>query len=441
MKARLIPLFFDPGRDADFDRQLNCLKELFPDEAEFLNPLALGSPLPEAEAVIFPQLLGTAYRQVSYFKDIKLPLLAATSEFGTCSMWDWEIAEYLRGEGIAMLLPYHAEQTQILLRALRVKRELKQAKFLVFQDNPGEGFQPEIFNRFYWWEEECTQRMQEKFGVVIVRQSFAELATRAKEMTHEQASHVWQRWQNRLQTAGIANTALTSAIKLYLALEQEIENDETIAAAGINCLNESHFSDTTPCLAWSMLFEERKLIWGCEADTLAMLTKVLVHRTLGTPVMMTNLYPFPMGQAALKHEHIPEFPATDEPENHILVAHCGYLGILPPSFATEWTLRPKVLAIVDENATAVDARLPEGAVTLVKLGSGMDKLSVVEGNLEGYVQYHGSHCLNGGVIRIPNGDRLMHELVSHHYILASGHIRSELTWLAKAFDLQVEVIA
>ena len=91
--------------------------------------------------------------------------------------------------------------------------------------------------------------------------------------------------------------------------------------------------------------------------------------------MMTNLYPFLMAGPALKHERIPHFPdvsglADTNPENYVLVAHCGYFGLLPPSFATEWTARPKVLAIVDENAHAVDARLPEGPVTLAKLARG-----------------------------------------------------------------------
>jgi hypothetical protein len=99
-----------------------------------------------------------------------------------------------------------------------------------------------------------------------------------------------------------------------------------------------------------------------------MLTKYLLHKSLGMPIMMTNLYPFLMGQAALKHERIPHFPPVEgNPDDYILAAHCGYLGVVPPSFATEWKLRSKVLAIVDNNATAIDARLPEGAMTLAKL--------------------------------------------------------------------------
>ena len=58
MKAKLLPLFFDPGRDQGFDNQLTTLRDHLASEAEFLSPVALGSPLPEADAVIFPQLAG-----------------------------------------------------------------------------------------------------------------------------------------------------------------------------------------------------------------------------------------------------------------------------------------------------------------------------------------------------------------------------------------------
>jgi L-fucose isomerase-like protein len=169
-----------------------------------------------------------------------------------------------------------------------------------------------------------------------------------------------------------------------------------------------------------------------------MLTETLLHRALGVPLMMTNLYPFLMGKAATEHEHIPGFPLVENPDNCILVAHCGYLGVVPPSFSTEWTLRPKVLAIVDDNATAIDARLPEGPVTLAKLDPSLERLTVVEGSIESYAQFSNSHCLNGGVIRVPNGRKLLENLPSHHSILLTGHQMSGIHWLAKVFELEIE---
>lgn len=438
MKARLVPVYFDPGRDADFDTQLAALHNLLADDIEFLTPVALGSPLPEAEAVVFPQFLGEAYRQVENFEEIKVPILIITSEFGTLSMWDWEIASYLKSEGVETIAPYNIEQTRKICRGLAVKRELQQTKFLVFQDNPGEGFQASIFKRFYWWEDECTQRMVDKFGITLLKKSFKEFGARARGIPDAEAQAVWQNLP--YPTEGVPDRGLNSALKVYLALRQELDADESIRSVGINCLNESHYSDTTPCLAWNILCEERGLIWGCEGDTVSMLTKYILHKSLGAPIMMTNLYPFLMGQAALKHERIPDFPEVDEPENHILVAHCGYLGVLPQSFSTEWTLRPKVLAIVDDNATAIDARLPTGPITLAKLDPTFNKITVAEGALTGYAQYPNSDCLNGGVIKVSDGHKLMNTLSSHHYLLMTGHQLVDIQLLAKIFNLDVEVI-
>ena len=280
--------------------------------------------------------------------------------------------------------------------------------------------------------------MLDKFGITIQKKSFKALGERARQIPDERAEAVWSEWQGRLRLDGVSPRARNSALKLYLAVRDELDQDSTVRGVGINCLNESHFSDTTPCLAWNMLFEERRLIWGCEADTVSMLTKYVLYHALNAPIMMTNLYPFLMGQAALKHERIESFPNVDEPENHVLVAHCGYLGVLPQSFATEWTLRPKVLAIVDDNATAIDARLPVGDVTLAKLDPSFDKMTVVEGTLAGYAQYPGSDCLNGAVIKVPDGHALMTNLTSHHYLLMTGHVAPEIRALGAIFGLEIE---
>ncbi len=370
MKAQIRPVYFDPGRDEEFDLQMERLQSLFGHKADFLEPIPLGSEMYHknsmgVDAVVFPQILGQAYRCVDAFKAIDVPILIITSEFGTLSMWDWEIISYLGSEGVSTIAPHQARQVDVLLQALQVKRRMRYGRFLVFQDNPGEGFQASIFKRFYWWEDECVQRISTNFGVEIVKRSFKDLAEEAKLIQDARALASMR--QKTVSVRDVPEQGLLSAHKLYLALVDQLNRLENVLACGINCLDESHFSDTTPCLAWNLLFEEHGLIWGCEADLLSMLTKYILHVSLDVPVMMTNLYPFLMGDAALKHEKIPMFPPLDEPENHILLAHCGYLGVLPTSFASQWTLRPKVLSIVDDNATAIDARLPVGVVTLAKI--------------------------------------------------------------------------
>ena len=435
MKARLVPIYFVKGRDADFDLQLNRLKELLADQADFLEPVPLGDPLPEAEAVIFPQFLGEAYHQVDQFKAIQLPILVITSEFGTVLMWDWEIVSYLRSEGVETIAPSSLEQTQKILKALQLKRETQGTKFLVFQDSPGEGFQSEIFKRFYWFEPECIQRMQDKFGVTIVKKSFKDLAAQAKQIADQDAEQVIK--ERQFGVEGLTPRAVTSATKIYLAVKKELEALDGVGAVGINCLNESRYSDTTPCLAWNLLYEDQRMIWGCEADIVSMLTKYILHKTLEMPTMMTNLYPFLMGKAALAHERIPYFPEVDDPADHILAAHCGYLGVVPQSFATQWALSSKVLAIVDDNASAIDARLPAGDMTLAKFDPSFEKISVAEGGLTDYVQYENSDCLNGAILKVADGRRMLNRLTSHHYLLMTGHHQADIEMIGKVFNFQV----
>jgi hypothetical protein len=439
MKVELLPVFFQGGRDAGFDQQLKVLGRLFGDQANFLPAVALGQPLPKADALIFPQLLGEAYRRVADFQAIDQPILIITSDSGTVSMWDWELISYLREQQVTTVAPYTVEQARQVLAALRVRQELTTAKFVVYQDNPGDGQQAPIFKRFYWWEHECTERMVRKYGITLEKRSYRELGSRAKALSDRDAENARSEWA--LPTDGVSPKALNSATKLYLAIKADLAGEANIKAVGINCLNESHFSDTTPCLAWNRLFTESGIIWGCEGDSVSMLAKYLLHYSLGAPILMTNLYPFALGDAALKHEKIPHFPTVKgEPRNYVLVAHCGYMGVIPQAFATEWTLRPKVLAIVDDHATAIDARLPEGPLTLAKIHSDFERMTVAEGELEGYAQYPGSHCRNGGVVRVNDGHRLMTRLASHHYLLLTGHQRVALETIAPVFRLVIEAL-
>jgi hypothetical protein len=438
MKAKLVPIYYKTAEDPDFQAQLRKLNELLADEAEILEPVLLGDKLPEADGVIFPQMLGEAFRLLDKIKNLPQPLLIVTSEFGTVSMWDWEINSYLTAKGVKVIGPTNLEKTKQVCRAFALKRQLKQSKILAYWDKPasGGGNQDEIFKRFYWWEPECISAIEAKYGVKVIVKSFKQLAQDAKAISDEAALKVWEERKANTPISNLTQRAVLSAVKTYMAVKRDLDQDPDIIAVGINCLNESMFSDTTPCLAWNFLYEDKHMVWGCEGDLVTMMTEILIDKTIGVPFMMTNLYPFQMGYAALKHEHIPYFPDVEgAPENYILAAHCGYLGVVPQSFSTEWTLKEKVLAIVDDNASAIDARLPEGAITLVKLMPPFDRWSIVEGDLPKYAGFENSHCLNGAVIRVPNGKKLVDDLVSHHYIITTGHNLNELQMVSKVFDL------
>jgi hypothetical protein len=124
----------------------------------------------------------------------------------------------------------------------------------------------------------------------------------------------------------------------------------------------------------------------------------------------------------------------------VLVVHCGYLGCTERQFSSEWTLRPKALAIVDENATMIDSRIPEGKITIAKFHPDLNKMLIIDGELDGYAQYPGSDTRNGALIRVNNGHRLMNSLYSHHGCLVSDYDAVKMEFAAEALGFELEKI-
>ena len=440
MKAKLVPLYFKEKIDEEFKNQTANLKSLLYDVAEIIEPVQLGKKLPDADGAIFPQLIGDAFTKIDLLKKIRIPIIVCTSDFGTVNMWDWEIVTFMKTEGVSVFSPYSLELTKIICRSLALKKDLKKTKFLVYQDIPGGGgLQGEIFRRFYWWEDRFTELLNDRFGVTIIKKSFKEMGARAKELPDSAAKEIIKIRQ--INTEDITENNLISAVKIYLKVKEDLDRDENIKGVGINCLNESFYSDSTPCLAWSMLYEDRKMIWACEADTSSLMSMYLMNKTLNANIMMSNIYPFLIGMAALKHEKIDKFPEVKgEQQNYALIVHCGYFGVVPRPFCSSWTIRPKVLDIVDKNAIALDARFPEGDITIAKLDPTLKELMVIEGEIERYVQYPGSDCRNGALVKVPDGYKMMELFNSHHNCFMTGKQREGLKKLAEVFDLQIKTI-
>ena len=75
---------------------------------------------------------------------------------------------------------------------------------------------------------------------------------------------------------GVDRLSAVRAVKLYLAIRDEVEKEGNVLGVGSNCLNESFLSGTTPCLAWNWLFEYDKILWACEGDLVTLLSFVLL---------------------------------------------------------------------------------------------------------------------------------------------------------------------
>lgn len=236
MKVRLVPLFFEEANDrerGEFQEQMKRLNEFYGDVAEFLPPVQVGDPLPEADAILFPQLIYAAFRHNTELTGYGLPMVVITSRFGTVEMWDWEIVTYLRDLGCNVFSPYSIEMGKTVLRSLGVKRSLKEgAKFLMFQDSPGEGMQANIFKRFYWWEKESTEKMEQTFGCQLIYRSWKEVCEQARAISDDEARKVSADWD--INQEGVCETNFLKAVKVYIAVKAVIDEIGDVAGVGSN---------------------------------------------------------------------------------------------------------------------------------------------------------------------------------------------------------------
>ena len=441
-----MPMYLPNQNDREkeeFSKQLERLHEMYSNEADFLSPVSIESIVPpEADAILFPQLIGSAFSAKNAIAKLAIPAIVLTSEFGTVEMWDWEIVSFLRDEtDITVFSPYQVELARVIIRAIAAKRHMQKGmKFLMFQDSPGEGMQANIFKRFYWWEDECTKRMEKAFGIEIIYKSYKELNLQAESITDAIAEETCANWN--IPMKNVPRTHYLKAVKLYLATKKTIADIGEIHGIGANCLNESFNSQTTPCLAWNMLYELDGILWACEGDTVTMVSKFIIYSALKRPIMMTNIYNFLVGMAALKHEKIDNFPDVPNPDNHALGVHCGYFGLAPQSFCSKWELCPKVLEIVSDDALMVDCEMAPGPITIAKVSANLKKMIIIQAQIKSYEKYPGSDCRNGALIHFTNnnGHEIMETLSSHHALIIQGECTHELVQLASVYGFDTVIM-
>lgn len=319
IKAKIVPIRFKEinARElGEYKQQLEILNAIYGDVAEFMDTVVAGDPIPECDAIVFPQLIGAAYHYKDVLRQYDKPMIVITSPFGTVDMWDWELIAYMRSAGFNVFSPYNIELGKVIFRAIAAKEHMKGAKFLMFQDDPGEGMQAYIFKRFYWWEKECSEQIEKFFGAKLIYKSWKAVNQRAAEIDAQKALDEFASWD--IPCEGITEENKLNVARLYLAICEVIDELGGVDGIGANCLNESMYSNTTPCLIWNMLFEKYGIIWCCEGDTLTLISTYVLYQSLRQPIMMTNIYPFLVGKAAIHHEKIDDFPPVPDPENYAL---------------------------------------------------------------------------------------------------------------------------
>ena len=281
------------------------------------------------------------------------------------------------GRSVYNLPTLRAAASANFLRALRVKKFLKESKFLYIGEIPS--FSAPNGPRDFW-------ALEERLGVRgrhIESNKFYRWFDRVSE---EEAKGELENWQKDFdQVLEPDERELLNAARVYLALRSLCEREDANGLT-VNCGRFTEERPVVPCLAFDRLIDEG-VMCACEGDITAMLSSLILHAVSGQSVLMGNFgyrpgaFEAKAGEVTIEHDIIPLSMASTG--FRIRDYHGRQFG---------------VTGYADIKA--------DQPMTLLNLDSSLGRVSVIEGTIKG--SEDGIHCriiihmdVDGDIQRVP----------------------------------------
>ncbi|RLF18402.1 MAG: hypothetical protein DRZ82_08275 [Thermoprotei archaeon] len=298
--------------------------------------------------------------------------------------------------------------TSAFLRALRVKKFLKESKFLYIGEIPSFSAPNGPWDFF---------RIQRRFGIRFRHIETNEFFRIFDSIPDDEARKVLEEWKKDFaKVVEPSEKDLLDVARVYLALRYLCEREDANAVT-INCGRFTEERPIVPCLAFSKLIDEG-IICGCEGDITALLSALILHAVSGQPVLMGN-FGYKPGM----------FEAR---EGELTIEH----DVLPLSMAsTKYIVRDYHGRRFGVTAYA-DIKRGQ-PMTLLNMSNNLNEITVIEGTIKS--SEDGGHCRV--IIRMKaKGDvkRVSEILVgSQHISMTFGHWLDALLEVGKLLDLKV----
>jgi len=295
------------------------------------------------------------------------------------------------------------------LRALRVKKFLKQSRFLYIGEIPSFSAPNGPYD---------FPAIEERLGIRARHIETNEFFRYFDRFSEEEVRDELENWREQFgQVLEPDEHELMNATRVYLALRYLCEREDANGVA-INCGRFTEERPVVPCLAFDRLIDEG-IMCACEGDITAMLSSLVLHAASGQSVLMGNFGYRP--------------GAFEAREGEVTLEH----DIIPLSMAsTRFTIRDYhgrrfgVTGYAD-----IKANQP---MTLLNLNSALDRICVIEGTIKG--SEDGIHCriiihmdVDGDVEQVP---RIL--AGSQHYSMTLGHWADALQETAAVLGFAVE---
>ncbi len=307
--------------------------------------------------------------------------------------------------GLPIIRGYTSEN---FLRALRVKKFLRESKFLYIGEIPSFSAPGGPWDFF---------KVQERLGIRFRHIEINEFFRIFDKFSDEEAKAVLENWKTDFsKIIEPTEKDLLDVARVYLALRYLCEREDANAVT-INCGRFTEERPIVPCLAFNKLIDEG-IICGCEGDITALISALILHAVSGQPILMGN-FGYKPGM----------FEAR---EGEVTIEH----DILPLSMAsTKYIIRDYhgrrfgVTAYAD-----IKTNQP---MTLLNISSNLNEMTVMEGTIKS--SEDGGHCrviirmsVDGDIKRIP-------EILvgSQHISMTFGHWLDALLEVGRVLGFKV----
>jgi len=262
------------------------------------------------------------------------------------------------------------------LRALRVRKFLKESKFLYIGEIPSFSAPggPWDFGL-----------LEERFGVRVRHVETNEFYRVFDSFSEDEVRRELDAWRKDFgEVLEPTEGHLMDATRVYLALKRLCEVEDANGLT-VNCGRFTEERPVVPCLAFARLIDEG-IMCACEGDITAMLSSLVLHAASGGAVLMGNFGSRPG-----------RFQAR---EGEVTIEH----DVVPLSMAsTKFTIRDYHGRRFGVTGYAEVSREP---MTLLNMDSSLERISVIEGRVKG--SEDGGHCrvivhmeVDGDVDKVP----------------------------------------
>ncbi len=351
--------------------------------------------------------------------------------------WRWSARDFLRTLGVDVHLVSNNREGAALVKALAMRRFLKDTKLVVFGEQ-----------NFPWNAFAVGDRVAGNLGTEIIVRPLADIRALYPGISTSDVRDFWElRKGSRYVEKSVDAEELWQALRTCLAIRKILEEEKALGF-GVNCFGDLIINGgrDVPCLAQCLLREEG-YIASCDGDFIAMMSMVLSTFFLDKPCMMSNMYPVSYVGALTDHFGDPLSPGAGYPrhtwQDLARFAHCGFAGIISPEmtldnrvYLCDWGGTYEIKR--DGRGCGIDGDLAaDEEITVIELCFDARRLLVAKGRVCETTRHDDMpHCESSALLEFRDLEGFIENISREHAVILYGDYVREFEILAYVLGLE-----